>query len=616
MDGNQESYKYNESITGPEMSTLTPHRRYFSHSSYSRCVWFLLLVILLALDPSALARPNVVVILSDDQGWGDLSLNGNTNLKTPHLDSLAKGGALFDRFFVQPVCSPTRAEFLTGRYHPRGGVRGVSTGGERLNLDESTVADAFTAAGYATACFGKWHNGSQMPYHPNGRGFAEYYGFTSGHWGDYFGPPLDHNGKAVRGDGFLADDLTTKAVTFIADRRTKPFFCYLAFNTPHSPMQVPDPYWARYQSKELKLSGGPREDVPHTRAALAMCENLDDNVGRVLKALADAKLTDDTIVVFFHDNGPNGGRWNGGLKGRKGSTDEGGVRSPLFVRWPSGIRPGVQVQAVAGAVDLLPTLCELAGVKPAGAKPLDGISFAKPLRGEQAAAPDRVLFQHWNGKTSARSQTHRLDADGKLFDMTADPGQTTDVAAKQPEVAAKLKQAVADWRKDVLAGTAGKDDRPFPVGHRGHSATTLPARDGVPHGTVKRSANAPNCSYFTNWTKPGDGITWDVDVLTPGRYRVEVLHTCAKENAGVTVEVRLGDAKAVNTVADAHDPPATGAEHDRVPRVGESLVKDFKPWLLGELTLSKGRGTLTLTAPDIPGKQAIEVRGLVLTRVR
>jgi arylsulfatase A-like enzyme len=127
------------------------------------------------------AAPNVVVILADDQGWGDLSLNGNTNLRTPHIDSLAKDGAKFDRFFVQPVCSPTRAEFLTGRWHPRGGVHGVSTGAERLNLDELTIADAFKSAGYATGCFGKWHNGSQYPYHPNGRGFAEYYGFTSGH---------------------------------------------------------------------------------------------------------------------------------------------------------------------------------------------------------------------------------------------------------------------------------------------------------------------------------------------------------------------------------------------------------------------------------------------------
>ncbi|MCI0699519.1 MAG: sulfatase-like hydrolase/transferase, partial [Planctomycetia bacterium] len=161
----------------------------------------LLLLPFVGMSAVAAEKPNVVVILTDDQGWGDLSIHGNTNLKTPNLDSLAKDGASFSHFYVQPVCSPTRAEFLTGRYHLRGGVRNVTSGGERLNLDEKTIADTFKAGGYSTACFGKWHNGSQYPYHPNGRGFDEYYGFTSGHWGDYYSPPLEHNDKDVRGEG-------------------------------------------------------------------------------------------------------------------------------------------------------------------------------------------------------------------------------------------------------------------------------------------------------------------------------------------------------------------------------------------------------------------------------
>src|SRR5262245_24575220 len=231
--------------------------------------------------------PNVVVILSDDQGWGDLSLSGNPNLRTPRIDSLARDGARFERFFVQPVCSPTRAEFLTGRWHPRCGVSGVSTGAERLDLDERTIAEAFKAAGYATGCFGKWHNGSQYPYHPNGRGFEEYYGFTSGHWGEYFDPPLDHHGREVQGKGYITDDLTDRAIAFLGKSADvgKPCFCYLALNTPHSPMQVPDEYWRRFEKADLKLRGGPREDVEHTRAALAMCESIDDNVGRLLAAL-------------------------------------------------------------------------------------------------------------------------------------------------------------------------------------------------------------------------------------------------------------------------------------------------------------------------------------------
>ena len=155
---------------------------------------------------AATPRPNILVILADDQGWGDLSVHGNTNLSTPNIDSLARDGALFDRFFVCAVCAPTRAEFLTGRYHARGGVRGVSTGQERLNLDERTLAQTFKSAGYATGAFGKWHSGSQHPYHPNARGFDEFYGFTSGHWGHYFDTEMDHNGQLVRGKGYIIDD--------------------------------------------------------------------------------------------------------------------------------------------------------------------------------------------------------------------------------------------------------------------------------------------------------------------------------------------------------------------------------------------------------------------------
>ncbi len=327
-----------------------------------RCLIPLLLVLCLQSLLEA-APPNVVVILTDDQGWGDLSCHGNTNLQTPRIDSLARDGALFERFYVCPVCSPTRAEFLTGRYHLKGGVVNVSTGGERLDLDERTIADIFKGAGYSTGMFGKWHNGIQYPYHPTGRGFDEFYGFCSGHWGDYFSPPLDHNGQIVQGQGFMADDLTSHAIDYIKQQQGRPFFCYLALNTPHSPMQVPDPYWERFKDldPQLKATNPAQENLPMTRAALAMVENIDDNVGRLLDALHEQKLADNTIVAFFCDNGPNSFRWNGGMKGRKGQTDEGGVRSPLLVRWPGKIPAGKRVEPVAGAIDLLPTLADLAG---------------------------------------------------------------------------------------------------------------------------------------------------------------------------------------------------------------------------------------------------------------
>ena len=189
-----------------------------------------------------MTRPNILVILTDDQGWGDLSVHGNTNLNTPNVDSLARDGALFDRFYVCPVCAPTRAEFLTGRYHLRGGVHGVSTGAERLNLDETTIADVFKAAGYATGAYGKWHNGTQHPYHPNARGFDEFFGFCSGHWGQYFDAELEHNGELTRGKGYLPDECTDRAMDFMAANveQDQPFFCYLPYNIPHTPFQVPD----------------------------------------------------------------------------------------------------------------------------------------------------------------------------------------------------------------------------------------------------------------------------------------------------------------------------------------------------------------------------------------
>jgi len=248
-----------------------------------------LLFFLLIISSVQANQPNVVVILTDDQGWGDLSLNGNTDLSTPNIDSLAHDGARFDRFFVCPVCSPTRAEFLTGRYHVRGGVYSTSTGGERLDLDELTIADTFKSAGYATGAFGKWHNGMQYPYHPNGRGFDEFYGFCSGHWGDYFGPPLEHNGQIVNGEGFCIDDFTNKAMAFMDSsiKEGKPFFAYVPYNTPHSPMQVPDKWWNKFKDKEIKLHNRDprRENTPHLRCALAMCENIDWNVGRILNKI-------------------------------------------------------------------------------------------------------------------------------------------------------------------------------------------------------------------------------------------------------------------------------------------------------------------------------------------
>lgn len=582
-----------------------------------KTLYLLLFFLWMHADFSAARMPNVVVILSDDQGWGDLSVHGNTNLSTPNIDSLARAGAQFKRFYVSPVCSPTRAEFLTGRYHPRSGVYSTSAGGERMDLDETTLADVFKKAGYATGAFGKWHNGMQYPYHPNGRGFQEFYGFCSGHWGNYFDPPLDHNGKIVRGGGFVIDDFTDKAMNFMERHKEAPFLVYLPYNTPHSPMQVPDRWWQKFENKNLAMRhrNPDKENVDHTRAALAMCENIDWNVGRVLEKLDQLALSEDTIVVYFSDNGPNGSRWNGRMKGRKGSTDEGGVRSPLFIRWPGKIPAGSQVREPAAAIDLLPTLAALAGVDPETQNPLDGINcrdvlFQKP--GSTKELRDRPIFSHWNGRVSVRRGKHLLDHQGELFDLHEDPEQRADIAASFPEVTQELTALVADWRRDVLQG--GRDaKRPFLLGHANYRYTQIPARDGQAHGGIKRSNRFPNCSYFTNWKTLEDKITWPVKVPHAGRYAVALHYTCAEDSIGSTVELSLGESKLTARVMEAHDPPVRGQEHDRVPRM-ESYVKDFKEMELGTMDLPAMEGTLTLKATEIPGAEVMDFRLLMFVK--
>ena len=578
-----------------------------------------LLSSLAAMGLSAETKPNVLVFLSDDQGWGDLSSSGNSDLRTPHIDSLQRDGVSFERFFVCPVCSPTRAEFLTGRHHARSGVYATSAGGERMNLDEVTVADMFREAGYVTGAFGKWHNGMQFPYHPNGRGFDEFYGFCSGHWGHYYDPMLERNGRIVKGAGFCVDDFTDQAMAFMeqAVKGGNPFFAYVPYNTPHSPMQVPRRFWERFRGRPLamvNLEKPGREVQTHKRSALAMCENLDWNVGRALAKLDALGVASNTIVVWFHDNGPNGVRWNGGMRGRKGSTDEGGVRSPLYLRWPAVMRAGLVVPQVCSVRDLLPTLCGLAGVPMTNRKPLDGRSLRQLMERPETAGsawPDRILISQWRDRIGARNQRFRLDDKSRLYDMEADPGQKEDVSDKHREVHARLVAAVDDHRRRFMEKYSD-DTRPFVIAHPDSPLTQLPARDGVAHGEIRRSNKFPNCSYFLNWKSTEDKITFAAEVAKGGRFRV-VLYYAARE-AGAKCELTFNQSSLAFEISEAHDVPELGAERDLHPRQ-ESYVKEFRALTIGEIELAKGTGELTLRATDIPGKEAMEFRLLTLERL-
>ncbi|GGH24343.1 N-acetylgalactosamine-6-sulfatase [Dyadobacter endophyticus] len=569
-------------------------------------------------NANAQVHPNIVFILADDQGWGDLSINGNTNVRTPHIDRIGKEGAQFSRFYVSPLCAPTRAGLLTGRYHYRAGVWGVSNSREFMNLDEVTLADLLKSAGYSTGCFGKWHNGSQYPYHPNGRGFDEFYGMLSGHYANYFNTTVDHNGEPEKSTGYIADDLTSKAIGFIekSKKAGKPFFCYIPYNTPHSPFQVPDENYNRVKVRGIKQFSDKKgeEDGETTITALAMSENIDDNVGRILKKLDDLKLTDNTIVIYLSDNGPNSWRWNGDMKGRKGTAGEGSVRVPFLIRWPGVIPAGKVVNGNAAYIDLLPTLIELTGVptKKSG-KPLDGISL-QPALTKVAELPDRLLFLSINKNNSVR-KGHYLYQSNELYDLAADPAQQHNIASGYPGLADSLRTAFDNWYADVYKNI--DSTRSLPVGYSQFPKTVLPSQDAILHrsarGSLSYSASAPNSSWISNWSDTASYASWNVEVHTTGRYQVNIRYTSA--DAGDAFTIALNKSHISGSIPVAFDPPLIPSP-DRVKRTAESYEKEFRTLKVGEMRLEKGKGELKLSATELKGGKFADIRSVELVLLK
>ncbi|MCH7728793.1 MAG: sulfatase-like hydrolase/transferase, partial [Planctomycetes bacterium] len=375
---------------------------------------------------------------------------------------------------------------------------------------------------------------------------------------------------------------------------------------------VPDRFYAKFDGRDpaMRHRDAEKEDVIMTRAALAMCENIDWNVGRILKKLDDLQLRQNTIVVYFSDNGPNSYRWNGGLKGRKGSIDEGGLRSPFFIRWPRRIRAGASIPQIAGAIDLLPTLTELATVDLKVGKPLDGRSLRPLLLDKSPEWESRTLLAVKRNQVSVRTQRFRLDANGRLFDIEADPGQRIDVADRHPELTTRLQEKAKRHANEMQSHFLANADRPFTVGYG--MSTTLTARDGVEHGTIRRSSKAPNNSFFTHWTRANDFITWDIDVGKSGQYKVIVYYTCAAGDEGATLRLSMGGRESVQAkVVEVFDPPLYDKSKERVAK-SHYFVKDFKPLSLGMLRLEKGRGVLKLDALDVKGNRVVDVHSLDL----
>ncbi len=559
-------------------------------------------------------QPNVILIMTDDQGWGDLGFHDNDSVDTPVLDAFAGKSVSFDRFYVSPVCAPTRASLLTGRYHLRTGTTWVTHRKEVMRSDEKTIAEYFKEDGYATGIFGKWHNGEQYPNDPTGQGFDEFFGFSAGHWNNYFNTSLTHNGKTVKTKGFITDVITDACMNWISAKKEEPFFAYVPYNAPHSPMQIPDSYFDKYKAKGL---------TDFNAAAYGMCENIDENIGRIFKQLDDLGLTENTIVLFTTDNGPNRARWNGFMKGHKGSYNEGGVRVPLFVRWPKGGIDGKRLVRQHGMhIDILPTLIDLCDLGGKEGKPMDGKSLAPILKGERSPWPERHLFTFPIGYSltpnpgAVRTNQWRLvlekDSTVTLYDMIADPAQTSDLAAQRPDMVDSLGAAYLAKYKEVTS--EGILPPPIPVGHKEAPIVVLPSPEGKLSGDLKFFEGMGWANdWVSNWSSKKDSVVWKVDAVEGGKYGVEMMYCVKEENINTVMTLQTGNQKSEVKFPEAHFPEYLESP-DRVTR-WEVYEKEWKRMPVGEVMLKKGESDLVVKAQEIPGKEAIELRGLILTKL-
>jgi len=429
------------------------------------------------------SKPNILLIMTDDQGYGPIGRHGHPWIKTPNLDSLYDKSIRFDRFMASPTCAPTRSALMTGRHPMRNGITHTIFERERLTLDATTLPQTLKSVGYTSGIFGKWHLGDEDAYLPEARGFDESFIHGAGGIGQeyecscadapnnkYFDPYVRHNGKFVKTKGFCTDVFFRAAMNWI-DKQSEsdePFFAYIATNAPHSPYIAPSSNTNRFIDLGL--------DDNHA-GFYGMIENIDENIGRIMTAMESRDLLKDTVVIFMSDNGMAGipgdrkkpighasdgtelSRYNAGMKGLKGSVDEGGVRVPFFVRWDGKLEPGRTLSQVVAHIDVFPTLAAIAGAA-LPVHQVEGRSLLGLLANSDAAWKDRYLFDHtgrWptgaepsdfqRKNFTVRNTQFRMVGDDALFDMLADPGQTKNCIDRYPVVAAAMLEAYDQWWK-------------------------------------------------------------------------------------------------------------------------------------------------------------------------
>lgn len=479
----------------------------------------LLILALFVCSSAAGEKPNIILVMTDDQGYGPVGKHGHPWIKTPNLDALYDQSTRLTRFLVSPTCSPTRSALMTGRHPLKNGITHTILERERMALESTTLPQVLKKSGYTSGIFGKWHLGDEEAYQPHKRGFDEAFIHGAGGIGQgykcscadvagnkYFDPVIRHNGTFLKTKGFCTDIFFTAAMGWIKEQKEKdePFFAYITTNAPHGPFIAPPSNTKRFTDLGF---------APKTAGFYGMIENIDENMGRLMAKLAEWDLEENTILIFMSDNGMTGngaGRgqlgkakdgkpmmvFNAGQKGLKGSTDEGGVRVPFFIRWKGTLPANRDLPNVAAHIDLLPTLADIAGtVGPADQ--VEGRSFLPLLKDPGSAWPDRYLFtqvarwptgsepnkHQWN-KFAVRSHQYRLVGD-QLYDMSKDPGQKTDIAAQHPEIIAKMRAAYDQFWKEA---------RPLMVNETAPMSPTQPFR--VNYQKQKDEKGIPN------WASP------------------------------------------------------------------------------------------------------------------
>ena len=502
---------------------------------------------------SADERPNIVLIMTDDQGWAQLGVHGDEVLRTPHLDKLAGESVEMTRFYVSPVCAPTRAALMTGRYNYRTGVVDTYLGRAMMEPGETTIAEMLGAAGYRTGIFGKWHLGDNYPQRAVDQGFQESVVHKGGGIGqpsdppgsDYFDPILFHNGEQKQYAGYCTDVYFDEAIRWIGGAGGQPFFAYIPTNAPHSPYLTPDSYREPYAAQGLSDKDA---------RIYGMIENIDDNAGKLLAHLERTGQAANTIFIFMTDNGPTTRLYHAGLRAQKGSVYENGIRAPFFFRWPARLAPR-KVDSLAAHIDIAPTLLAAAGIAaPAGLR-FDGIDIMPQLEGKAAAEPERTYYvQAHRGDEpqlyrafAAVTQRYKLtqplsfsappppDAAMELYDLLTDPGEENNLAGEKPDIAARMKAGYEAWFAAV-APPGGYRAVRFSIGSEQQPAVTLTRQDW-------------RMKTADGWGRKDKVIgAWEVHCESAGPYDITLTFAEPAEKAG-RGEIAFGGFDAAAPVA-------------------------------------------------------------------